>query len=109
MGRLIDPESKIRGPQAAAFNTIGNLSQKYGAMLSRQSDRDFPRTKFSSSILSPTKKQGSDYAGILLCVVIAMMCGSGKDILCNNVHITAYLINQQVYTLENSFLEWRSI
>ena len=100
MGRLIDPESKIRGPRAAAFNTIGNLSQKYGAMLSRQSDRDFPRTKFSSSILSPTKKQGSDYAGILLCVVIAMLCGSGKDILCNNVHITAYLINQQVYTLE---------
>ena len=57
MGR-IDPETtrKQKGTCAKALQAISHLAQKYGAILTRQSDREFPPTKFTSPILMTTKK-----------------------------------------------------
>eukprot|EP00957_Ditylum_brightwellii_P170147 12952018-Ditylum_brightwellii.AAC.1 len=46
----------------ATVNSIGYLAQHYGSLLLRQSDRNFPRTKFGTHLLSTTKKEGNDYA-----------------------------------------------
>ena len=70
-------ETDRRGNRKHALQTIANIAQNYGALLSRQSDRNFPRTKFTTSFLTNTKKDGKDYAGIILCLIVAMM--SGKE------------------------------
>lgn len=51
-----------------------NLCSKYGSQLTRQSDRDFPRTRFSSEYLSIIKKEGNDYSGLILCLIISLLC-----------------------------------
>ena len=57
MGR-IDPETtrKQKGTRAKALQAISHLAQKYGAILTRQSDQEFPPTKFTSPILTTTTK-----------------------------------------------------
>lgn len=64
--------------RAKLHRLMGKLAQQHGGVLSRQSDRDFPRTKFTSQILTTTKKEGSDYAGILLCLIVAMVSTNGR-------------------------------
>ena len=73
----------------------------YGAPLNRQSDRDFPYTKYTSPMLASTKKEGSDYAGILLCLIIAMMSGQGRSELQTKALLADEEIEQQIYTLEH--------
>eukprot|EP00957_Ditylum_brightwellii_P004192 319207-Ditylum_brightwellii.AAC.1 len=46
----------------AAVNSIGYLAQHYGALLSSQSDRELPRTKFGTHLLSTIKEEGLNYA-----------------------------------------------
>ena len=64
-----------------ALNEISFLAQRYGAMLNRQSDRNFPRTKFATPVTVPAKKEGKDYAGMILTLIIAMLSGKGNTIL----------------------------
>eukprot|EP00536_Pseudo-nitzschia_multiseries_P004629 jgi/Psemu1/10407/gm1.10407_g len=65
----------------AVANSIGHLAQWYGGLLSRQSDRDFPCTKFGTQLLSTTKKEGHDYSGMLISLLIAMVSKHGSDII----------------------------
>eukprot|EP00536_Pseudo-nitzschia_multiseries_P019141 jgi/Psemu1/59196/gm1.59196_g len=65
----------------AVANSIGHLAQRYGGLLSRQSDRDFPRTKFGTQLLSTTKKEGHDFSGMLISLLIAMVSKHGSDII----------------------------
>jgi len=90
----------IKGHKAMAKKEMETIAQSYGAMLSRQSDRDFPRVKFTSAFLSATKKEGKDYAGILLGLVVALVSGLGKETLCTKAHITTQSINSLIYTIE---------
>ena len=78
---------------------FGKLSRNHGANLSRQSDREFPRTKFSS-ILTTTKKEGHDYAGMLISILIAIVSPTGTQILCEQANLTNEFINQQVHVIE---------
>ena len=62
-----------------AVANVTSVAQLYGSQLSRQSDRNFPRTKFSSTyILSTTMKEGKDYAAILLCIIITLVSSIGQ-------------------------------
>ena len=81
------------------LRSIGKLAQQLGGLLSRQSDRDFPRTKFTSHILTTTKKEGSDYAGILLCLIIAMASSNGRKQLMDS-GLSAASIDSIVATFE---------
>ena len=72
-------DPKRSGPPAYAH--LGSLAQMYGAILSRQSDRDFPRTKFSSTyILNTAMKEGNHYAGILLSILLSLVSRLGKKL-----------------------------
>ena len=88
------------GHRKLAFSVISSLAQGYGHSLSRQSDRCFPRVRFSSSILTPTKKEGKDYIGIILCLVVALLSQEGKSTLQRHSHIDSTKVNRLVKTFE---------
>ena len=79
--RFVESFSKQYTSHTATNDIIRITCQKYGALLSRQSDRDFPRTKFGSSILSTTKKEGGDYAGILISLLVCCVSKKGREAL----------------------------
>ena len=97
---FVKNQSEIPGQKIKAKNEIEGMAQSYGAMLSRQSDRDFPRVKFTSSFLSPAKKEGKDYAGILLGLLLALVSEKGRHTLTKNAHATNGSINKLVHTIE---------
>ena len=69
----LGPTSTSKKGSSAAIESIGNFGRLYGEgiYLRRQSSRDFPRTKFGKAILVATKKEGHEYAGILIDLLLA--------------------------------------
>ena len=62
MGTFLTSDG-CRGHRTEAFISLGKIAQGYGAALTKNADRNFPRTKHTTTVLSPTKKEGNDYAG----------------------------------------------
>ena len=60
------------------FNIV---ALRYGGLLHRQSDRSMPRTRFGSSVLNTAMKEGKDYAGMLLCILLTLLSFEGKQIM----------------------------
>merc|ERR1711884_232694 len=69
------------GNRAKAFANFSKVAVDCGHSLSHQSDRCFPRLRFTSEILNSTKKNGKDYPGIILCTTLALLSKKGKKIL----------------------------
>ena len=88
------------GKRGKTFLNFQYLAQQYGAQISRQSDRDFPRTKFTNRIFAESKKEGKDYAGVILCAIIAMLSDEIKELLQSAALITSDKIYSQVRTFE---------
>eukprot|EP00536_Pseudo-nitzschia_multiseries_P014738 jgi/Psemu1/40002/gm1.40002_g len=63
-----------------------------GALLSRQLDHDFPRTKFSSQLLSITKKEGHDYSGMLISILITLVSNHGNITISGLEHLPNKMI-----------------
>ena len=83
------------------YDSIETLARNYDVHVARQSDQNFPRTRFPS-VLNTTKRQGHDYAGMLLCVLITIVSKGGQHILSRclpNVFDTEFL-NKQVHLIE---------
>jgi len=59
------------------YSVMNSLCSQFGTDISRQSDRDFPRTKFSSGYLSVTKKEGNDYSGLIISLVLSLLSTNG--------------------------------
>ena len=64
-----------------------SLCSKFGAQLTRQSDRNFPRTKFSSDYLSSVKKEGNDYSGLILCLILSLLCEKSPFLIDNKIDV----------------------
>ena len=64
-----------------SLKKLNTLALHYGALLSRGSDRDFPRTKFKNSLFSGTKKAAHEQAGVLLDLLVALNSDRGRQIL----------------------------
>ena len=62
------------------MDNLNHLGHQVGALLPRQSDRNKPRTKFKSALLSTTKKCGHEHAGVILCLLIALLTDRGRQI-----------------------------
>ena len=93
-GRTVDTDGdqKIRG-----WKNMTLIAQRYGALLSRQSDRAFPQTKFSSTfILSTAMKEGRHYAGILLCLIVTIVSTIGKLNCWERTNIDDRLLQGQI-------------
>jgi len=84
----------------ALKSNMTRMAQHYGALLSRQSDRNFPRTKFGTSILSVTKKEGGDYAGILISILISIVSKVGMNQLKNERALETNFISKLVHCFE---------
>ena len=69
-------------------------------MLSRQSNRNFPRTNFTTEILKHTKKNRKDYPGATLSLVLALLSTEAKNILNSSAFIDNSKINNWIKTLE---------
>ena len=77
-------------------NKFDQVACRYGGLLHRQSDRNFPRTKFNS-VLSTTMKEGKDFAGMLVCILVATLSNSGNYF---PKKIDPVAISNQIYFIE---------
>jgi len=68
------------GRDSAAGKEIIAYAYLIGDLLSRQSDRDKPRTKFSNGI-EGGKLQANEYAGVLLVLAALLHCSGSKAVL----------------------------
>jgi hypothetical protein len=68
------------GKSSTLSTEIDALAKEFGSLLSRQSDRDKPKTKFSSGIRKG-KLMAKEYTGILLCMLIVLRSGKGKGLV----------------------------
>ncbi len=59
---------------AATLKKFNTLAIHCSALLSRSSDRDFPRTKFKNSLFSGTKKAAHEQAGVSLDLLLRSLC-----------------------------------
>ena len=68
---------KTKWGSKIALEDIGYLAQTYGGQLSRQSERNLPRTKFSHSILA-IRREAHDYAGMHIVLLVALLSDHGR-------------------------------
>ena len=86
-----------RANREDAFNDIATCAQNFGYFLSRQSDRNFPnRLTFRSNFLTPTKKSGQEYCGIILGLVLALNSTEGRRILTTKALLSEQTIDNQI-------------
>ena len=68
------------GKKSVTAEALNDLSKEYGELLDRQSDRNTPKTKFSTGVLHG-KIMGKEHEGILLCLATVLYSTLGKEIL----------------------------
>ena len=95
-----DPDNCRGGGGVAAYEKMGYMAQRYGAFLSRQSDRNFPRSKSNKQLLHHCKKNGGDYAGVLISLLIAIVSKQGKQFLSNHPNLNDQFFKKEVLVLE---------
>jgi hypothetical protein len=83
------------GPKSALAVQINILASEYGALLSRQSDRDLPKTKFSGGIRRG-KLMAKEYTGIILVLLITIKSAKGQ----------AMLKKRPKFRVESTVLDW---
>jgi hypothetical protein len=66
------------GATSTTAKRVNELSRKVGALLSRQSDRNKPRTKFSRGI-HKGKLMAKEYTGVLLVMTAVLQCETAAD------------------------------
>ena len=66
------------GATSKLADTINGYSREYGALFSRQSDRNFPKTKFANGIRRG-KLMAKEYPGILLCMAVVLTSTGGSN------------------------------
>eukprot|EP00531_Pseudo-nitzschia_arenysensis_P000969 CAMPEP_0116116834 /NCGR_PEP_ID=MMETSP0329-20121206/1249_1 /TAXON_ID=697910 /ORGANISM="Pseudo-nitzschia arenysensis, Strain B593" /LENGTH=935 /DNA_ID=CAMNT_0003610355 /DNA_START=406 /DNA_END=3213 /DNA_ORIENTATION=+ len=87
--------------KGAIRDTISALMSRYGAELSRQSEKDLPRVNFTSDYLSTVKKEGKDYAGLILCLILALLSTKGSEVMRAKEEEVPGTIENLVRTLES--------
>ena len=64
-----------------------------------QSGSNFPKYKFVSSILVATKNNGSDYSGMLLCILFGVVSRRSQTII-GSRGLSIAMINKWIYTVQ---------
>ena len=68
------------GPTSQLAADFNALAQMYGDLLSRQSDRDLPKTRFNQGIVRG-KLMAKEFPGILLCIAAVLRSTEGTKLL----------------------------
>ena len=101
--RLIKSICQLVGPSNPKFETI---AQKLGGALSRNSDRQFPGSRFglNNNVLNPNMKEGKDFAGMPLCLLLALLSSKGRaaskltaDKICDQVVFIEFLLGMEEF------------
>ena len=80
-----------------------SLARFLGGSIGRQSDRNFPRTQFglNGKILSSKMKEGKDYAGMLLCILLSLLSLDGQKAIEDSIQRSAVFdVKKQVHFIE---------
>ena len=67
-------------PKPALYDTFMGLAQWYGEVLSRQSERNFPRLRFASGLMV-ANMNAKDFPGILLLMACVLQSKKGKELI----------------------------
>ena len=68
------------GENGQKAEEIDSVAQQYGEMLEHQSDRDFPKCRFSEGIRGG-KLTASEFTGVLVCMLLVVKSGKGQELL----------------------------
>ena len=97
------------GPTSVSAKRLNTLASEFGRLLSRQSDRDMPKTKFSGGIRRG-KLMAKEYTGIILVLLITIKSPRGQEIMKHrNTHFqNPQIIKNWIMLLETSlqWIEW---
>ena len=77
---------------------IEAIARYYGHSIPRQSDRDFPRTRFSES-MNTSRKEGNHFAGMIFTQMLSLVCSEGRKLLISG-GISEKAITERIYALE---------
>ena len=77
---LRDVFYKQLGDTSKASHEFDALTKEYGVLLSRQSNRDKPKTKFYHGIRAG-KLMAREYTGVLLLMLVSIRSGKGRQLL----------------------------
>lgn len=68
------------GPTSVLAKDIDALAREYGGLLSRQSDRNLPKTKFNNGI-TKGRLTAKEYAGVLLVILCVLKSTKGRNLV----------------------------
>ena len=95
MSKKDDGNADVARRMKDSKRNLDDLGLQHGALLSRSSERDLPRTKFKNSLFSGTKKSAHEQAGVLLDLLVAMLSDRGRQIVLFERTIgNAFLLDQ---------------
>lgn len=97
------------GQYSKSAAEINSLSKIYGKLLTRQSDRDLPKTNFAKGI-QKGKIMAKEYSGVLLVMAAILQSTYGQEILSNargGNFSEQWLIDDWVLVVE-TLLQWES-
>ena len=93
-------DTLIADADAPQFESIARF---LGGSLSRQSERNFPRTRFglNDNVLNSSMKEGKHYAGMLLCILLALLSSDGQRSIERSIRRSSvFHIKEQVRFIE---------
>ena len=94
------------GPDSQLADDINAYAREFGDILSRQSQRDLPRTKFANGIRKG-KLNAKDFPGILLCMACVLRCSGSRGALRKHRgHFKEVGVLQDWLQVVETLLEW---
>ena len=102
------------GKLTMAHLRVMNVAQRHAHVLTRQSDRDFPRHNSSLDVANHSKREGNEHAGVLLTFLLALTSDAGRNTLVKAAQLSTEVVNSQAKMIElvlgmNRFLSNRSV
>ena len=86
------------GKTSKLRHTVEALCKRYGLLLSRQSARDMPRTKFANGV-NVGKLMAKDYSGVLLCLACVVRSSKGRT----------ELAKRKKFKIEGAIEDWQML
>ena len=95
------------GNESVIAREIDALAMLYGELYCRQSDREWPNTRFPSGIRAG-KQNGKKYTGILLCLLTAISSNKGRKLLEKRPKWRELGVIEDWIMLLETLLEWEA-
>ena len=105
--RVRDTFFELLGKDSQSAKQIDAIAMLYGELHGRQSDREWPNTRFPSGIRAG-KINGKKYTGILLCLLSAIKSDEGRKILEKRPKWREFHVRKDWILLLETLLQWEA-